>query len=332
MLGSRFGWILAASVVLLPACFSEPKSELPPGCSLGQHLCPCNDDECDPGLTCSVSADVCVSIDCEVGALECPCGMEGACNPGLVCGEYKYCVPEDGTAATGTSDDPSGTMSASMSAGVTSESDSDATTMSTTTPVDPDTSVTDSDPTTTDADPTTDSDSESDPTMTTTRGESSSSTDDPSMTTAMTDSESDSDSSTSTTGIEPDPSISSTAVVTESDSLETTDATTSSSTSSSTNSTSTGMTTDAETGEFPDCQQCVEDAQSGACAVEWDACEAAAMMGNPGCMMNVSSYITCMQANGGDDGACLCFANNDPAFIQFGMCLSANCANECSCY
>src|ERR1043165_6083291 len=85
------GWL--AWLMIIGGCFSEESStpvELPPGCSLGAHLCPCDGDKCDPGLTCSTSAKVCVAIDCQVGALECPCGMDGACNPGFVCTEYGW--------------------------------------------------------------------------------------------------------------------------------------------------------------------------------------------------------------------------------------------------
>jgi hypothetical protein len=138
---------LALVVVLGPvACFSEVKSDLPPGCSLGQHLCPCDGEQCDPGLTCSVSAEVCVALDCEVGALECPCGNGGACNPALVCGEYGYCVPEDGVAETGTdslSTSASGSVSDSMSTSMTSDSMSTTDSMTSSTSVDPDTGTTD---------------------------------------------------------------------------------------------------------------------------------------------------------------------------------------------
>src|SRR5262245_35655823 len=92
-----------ACVVIFCGCFSEDSSmqvELPPGCSLGAHLCPCDGDKCDPGLTCSTSAKVCVAVDFEVGALECPCGMDGACNPGFVCNQYGWCE-RDGNSGSG---------------------------------------------------------------------------------------------------------------------------------------------------------------------------------------------------------------------------------------
>ncbi|HWB78333.1 MAG TPA: hypothetical protein VG755_25380 [Nannocystaceae bacterium] len=128
----------AFGVLVLAGCFSESDSvsmSPPPGCSFGAHLCPCQDGACDPGLTCSISADVCVAVDCQVGALECPCGMAGACNPGLECLDGKYCAPPGGndTNASGSASN-SGSASTADDGDATSTSDPSTTAVSTTDP------------------------------------------------------------------------------------------------------------------------------------------------------------------------------------------------------
>jgi hypothetical protein len=105
MFGRPF--LLSLAIAMLGGCFSEASGSSPGGCRPGEQLCPCDDERCEAGLTCSVSADVCVAIGCEVGALECPCGMTGACNPGLMCLESKYCAPADGSTGAPTSMDTS---------------------------------------------------------------------------------------------------------------------------------------------------------------------------------------------------------------------------------
>ena len=64
-------------------------------CIPGARLCPCDAGACDPGLTCAPSVDRCVSEDCDVGEIDCPCADAMQCEDDLVCIDSLCVGPQD---------------------------------------------------------------------------------------------------------------------------------------------------------------------------------------------------------------------------------------------